>query len=461
MAQLLQVGLLERGILIIPYIAFVMLIRKYLNRYSLKYSAMVLWGILLLRLVIPYAVFLQVSRQETGFVRVILFPIIFIGRITVFLSEQISLFLPEINRVIITVFVVAYVLFQILKLNKVLKKAKEIKIDKKLRKYLMKVIPIKREVKIFINDDLKAPVTYGVLYPKIIIQDRIVKDKVMLKYVLVHEMTHVKKFDVLWNHLKNILVCVYWYNPFVWLMSMCIAEDLEVLCDKLVVERTGNKDQSKLEYVYVMFQVLTQAQQKEKISTVDAAMKLNPTVERMLILKNMQVKKACIVLMSVILIFSITAFTYVEEKDMPTTTVIKSTENREEFYFVEEINRDNRTKEIKKEAKENERFPAISSMDKNLSIPAFGSKTHKFTIDNFYGGIYNNFITRISNVSSTGKAGYELVIEEDGEIIYQRSFKEDVALSTKKVKNNSDYKVTVINKSNKSFNYDISIQSYR
>ena len=35
-------------------------------------------------------------------------------------------------------------------------------------------------------------------------------------------------------------------------MSVYITEDLEVLCDKLVVERTGNKEQNKLEYTYVI-----------------------------------------------------------------------------------------------------------------------------------------------------------------------------------------------------------------
>lgn len=469
MIQLLQIGLLERGILIVAYITLVMVIRKYLNRYGLKHSVMALWGIVLLRLIIPYTVLLQLPTQEMGVIKVITFPIRFISRITVNLSEHISLILPEVNRIIIMIVLAAYIVFQILKANKALKNVKEIHISKKLQSYLMKTVPIKRTVKIFINNDLKAPVTYGILYPKIILQDRIMRDRTMLKYVLVHEMTHIKKFDIVRNHLKNILVCIYWYNPFVWLMSVYITEDLEVLCDKLVVERTGNKEQNKLEYMYVMFQVLTQGQKKEKAKIADTAMKLNPTVERMVILKTMKIRKIGILTMIVALFLSTTAFAHVEEKKVPPTKVMKSSENIAEesvlnldkVYVEEDINQDNRTTVISKDIKEGEMLPAIADINESCSLSAFGSKTHKFTMYNFYGGVHKNFITEISNASSTGAVLYEIVIEEGREIIYRGSFKGDVTLKTEEAKNNRDYKVTVINRSNESLNYDISIQSYR
>lgn len=66
MIQLLQIGLLERGILIVAYITLVMVVRKYLNRYGLKHSVMALWGIVILRLTIPYTVLLQLPTQEIG-----------------------------------------------------------------------------------------------------------------------------------------------------------------------------------------------------------------------------------------------------------------------------------------------------------------------------------------------------------------------------------------------------------
>lgn len=173
--------------------------------------------------------------------------------------------------------------------------------------------------------------------------------------------------------------------------------------------------------------------------------------------------------MIVALFLSTTAFAHVEEKKVPPTKVMKSSENIAEesvlnldkVYVEEDINQDNRTTVISKDIKEGEMLPAIADINESCSLSAFGSKTHKFTMYNFYGGVHKNFITEISNASSTGAVLYEIVIEEGREIIYRGSFKGDVTLKTEEAKNNRDYKVTVINRSNKSLNYDISIQSYR
>ncbi len=464
MLQITSIGFLERSILIIGYVVLALLIRKHLNKNSLKYSMMILWGIVLLRLVIPYTILFQVPKKENTIGATMLFPIIFTNKVTTYLSENISSFLPEVNRIIVMVIVVAYVVFQMIKISRVFRNAKEISIDRKLYKHLIKAVPIKREMRVFINNDLKAPITYGVLNPKIIIQDRILEDEIMLRYVLAHEMTHIKKFDVVWNHLKNILVCIYWYNPFVWLMSNYITEDLEALCDKLVIERTKNRENNKLEYMYVMFQVLTQGKQKKE--TAGITLKLSPTVERMVILKTMKTRKIGILTMVVALLIFTTAFAHVEETDMPTTTIIGNAENYvinlDEIHFEEDINQDNRTTVVSENAKEDERLYVIADINESCSLESLGgSKTHKFTMYNFYGGVHKNFTTKISNVSSSGRVDYKVVIEEGKNIIFSRSFYGDITLKTEKAKSNRDYKVTVINNSNTSLNYDISIQSYR
>lgn len=467
MLHIISIGFLERSILVVSYIVIALLIRKYINKSSPKYSMMILWGIILSRLIIPYTVLLKIPKQVNDIGEIFFLPLIFTGKLTTYISENMSSLLPEVNRVIVTIVVISYVAFQIFKTYQVFKNSKEIEIDKKLYKYLMKTVPIKRKVRIFINNNLKTPVTYGVIHPKIIIQNRILKDEVELKYVLVHEMTHIKKFDVIWNHLKNILVCTYWYNPFVWLMSRCITEDLEVLCDKLVIERTKSKEDNKLEYMYVMFQVLTQGREKE--NTKDIAMKLNPTVERMVILKTMKIRKIGIATLATVLIVSATAFAHVEENEMPVTKVIETTAsdtgeyviNTDNEFIEEEINQDDRTTEIIGEEPEDEKKSVIADINESCSLPAFTSNSHNFTMYNFYGGVHKNFTTKISNVSSRGRIDYKVVIEESGYVIFSKSFNKAVSLRTSDAKNNRDYRVTIVNNSNKSLKYDIAIKSYR
>lgn len=467
MLHVIRIGFLERSTLIVGYIILALLMRKHLNKNSPKYSMVVLWGVVIARLVIPYMILVRVPKQENIIEKIFLFPLIFTSELTTYISENISSLLPEINRAIVTVVIIIYVIFQILKINRVFKNAKEIQIDEELYEYVMKTVPVKRKVKILINNDLKIPITYGVLHPKIIIQNSTLEDETMLRYILVHEMTHIKKFDVIWNHLKNILVCVYWYNPFIWLMSRYITEDLEVLCDKLVVERTKCRKDNKLEYMYVMFKVLTQKVKKE--NTLDMTMKLDPAVERMVILSNMKIQKIGIVTMMVILLISTTAFAHIEENEVITTTVMENIEEKPEEYVIdlsneyieEEINTGERTVELTEEEPEDEKKSVIADINESCSLPAFTSNSHNFTMYNFYGGVHKNFTTKISNVSSSGRIDYKVVIEESGYVIFSKSFNKAVSLRTSDAKNNRDYRVTIVNNSNKSLKYDIAIKSYR
>lgn len=76
-----------------------------------------------------------------------------------------------------------------------------------------------------------------------------IDDDILLKYVLVHELTHIRKFDIVLNHLKYFIVCVFWYNLLVFAVCKYIEDDLEILCDKLVLKMVGEAKEHKKEYL--------------------------------------------------------------------------------------------------------------------------------------------------------------------------------------------------------------------
>lgn len=92
---------------------------------------------------------------------------------------------------------------------------------------------------------------YGILKPKIIIQSKVLKDDDLLKFVLIHELTHIRRFDMVFTHIKNLIVCLYWYNIFILIAYRHTEEDIEVLCDKLVVERIGDTAKIQKRILYV------------------------------------------------------------------------------------------------------------------------------------------------------------------------------------------------------------------
>ena len=70
-------------------------------------------------------------------------------------------------------------------------------------------------------------------------------------------MMHIKKCDILLNYLKYMLACFYWYNIFVLLALKYIDEDMEILCDKLVINKMGGSNLAKREYLETMYKLST------------------------------------------------------------------------------------------------------------------------------------------------------------------------------------------------------------
>ena len=60
-----------------------------------------------------------------------------------------------------------------------------------------------------------------------------------LDYVLYHEFTHIRRFDLLAKLVTITAVCIHWFNPFVWLLYFFFNRDLELSCDDCVVKHFG------------------------------------------------------------------------------------------------------------------------------------------------------------------------------------------------------------------------------
>ncbi len=95
-------------------------------------------------------------------------------------------------------------------------------------------------VDVYISDRIVSPITYGFLKQKILIP-KIFMDlpREQLKYVLVHEKIHIERHDNLRKFLMVAAVCLYWFNPFVWLMYFFYNRDIEISCDEKVLKRVG------------------------------------------------------------------------------------------------------------------------------------------------------------------------------------------------------------------------------
>ncbi|WP_163192225.1 M56 family metallopeptidase [Clostridium thermarum] len=95
-----------------------------------------------------------------------------------------------------------------------------------------KELGISSDIKIRIGGD--TPLLKGLFKPEIILPEGYTEQE--LKSVFMHELMHFKHKDILWSVLSTLLLCIYWYNPIMWICFKVFRRDMEILCDYRVLE---------------------------------------------------------------------------------------------------------------------------------------------------------------------------------------------------------------------------------
>ncbi len=91
------------------------------------------------------------------------------------------------------------------------------------------------------SGDITSPLTYGLFRHVIVLPDNMdMNNAERLDYVLSHELTHIRRFDLLKKLAVILAVCLHWFNPFVWVMFIIFNRDIELACDEAVISETGH-----------------------------------------------------------------------------------------------------------------------------------------------------------------------------------------------------------------------------
>lgn len=77
----------------------------------------------------------------------------------------------------------------------------------------------------------------GVIHPRIYMQSGLSEKEEA--FILLHERTHIKYLDHITRIVGMLIVCLHWFNPFVWIAFSKLCADLEMRCDETVVEQMG------------------------------------------------------------------------------------------------------------------------------------------------------------------------------------------------------------------------------
>ena len=110
---------------------------------------------------------------------------------------------------------------------------------------------------IYACDEVVSPFILGIFRPVIYIPSGMGRETT--DYVIAHENAHLKRGDHFWKPLGFIILSVYWFNPLCWVAYILLCRDIEYACDEKVIRDKDN------EYVNSYSQALLDCNAQRKI----------------------------------------------------------------------------------------------------------------------------------------------------------------------------------------------------
>ena len=97
---------------------------------------------------------------------------------------------------------------------------------------------IKKPVHIWISEFVSSPVTIGFLKPVILVPLAAINQlsSQQMEAVLLHELSHIRRFDYLINLVINFIQTILYFNPFVKAFVKIVEREREKSCDEMVLQ---------------------------------------------------------------------------------------------------------------------------------------------------------------------------------------------------------------------------------
>ncbi len=222
------------------WLVLAVLVLRLISKRSPKWVNVLLWGIVALRLVLPFSIESAVSlipSAETVSPAAVQFdpaPTITSGvsvidnAVNPSLSEHFSAVpTASVNPLYVWTEIAGWV--WLIGLGAMLLYALVSYL--RLRRRVSVSLPIQDHI--YLCDAISSPFILGVVKPHIYLPSGL--DEVQRQNVLAHEQAHLARRDHWWKPLGFALLAVYWFNPVLWLAYALLCRDIELACDERVI----------------------------------------------------------------------------------------------------------------------------------------------------------------------------------------------------------------------------------
>ncbi len=174
---------------------------------------------------------------------------------------------------------------------------------------------ITKKVQIWVSEFVTSPVTIGFLKPVILVPLAAINHLTpqQLEAVILHELSHIKRFDYLVNLIINFIQTILYFNPFVKAFVKIVEREREKSCDEMVLQFQYDSH----EYATALL-VLEKSGHTDKPLAIAASGKKNDLLQRVELIMGIRNKPVisfnklaglmagllCIIALNALLLFS-------------------------------------------------------------------------------------------------------------------------------------------------------------
>jgi len=115
----------------------------------------------------------------------------------------------------------------------------------RLKKSRKRVEVSAERLRVYRTEAVETPCLFGIVSPAIYLTPAAMENDMVLWHVLEHENTHHRHKDHIWSMLRGVCLAVHWYNPLVWWAASLSRVDAELACDEATIHRIGEKEREE------------------------------------------------------------------------------------------------------------------------------------------------------------------------------------------------------------------------
>jgi bla regulator protein blaR1 len=125
---------------------------------------------------------------------------------------------------------------------------------------MVQQLGIQKNVQIWLSKNIATPITFGFLKPIILLPFSLSSSLSMqeLESLILHELTHIKNNDYIFNWFVLVMESIFFFNPFVYIITKKIKQYRELACDAQVV----SLNYEAITYASTLLQVAKMQQSK-------------------------------------------------------------------------------------------------------------------------------------------------------------------------------------------------------